>query len=59
MERSGAVADKVKYKRLVASLQRREERQQFDDGTRSTGRLRNEHLERFKFWLGMPNNYYY
>ena len=55
MERTGAVADKAKYKRLIAELYRRDERQQTYDGDR---RMKNDALERFKFWLGMPSRYY-
>ena len=55
MERTGAVADKAKYKRLIAELYRRDERQRTYIGD---GRDRNEGLERFKFWLGMPNRYF-
>ena len=56
MERTGTVTDKEKYKRLLAELQRREGQQRplGDDGPP----VRNESLERFKFWLGMPNNLY-
>ena len=53
MERSGEIADKAKYKQLLAELYRREERQRID-----TSDVRNVHLERFKFWLGMPNKYF-
>jgi hypothetical protein len=58
MERTGAIVDKAKYKRLVAGLHREEKQRRRDDGERYGDRARNVHLERFKFWLGMPNKYF-
>ena len=59
MERlNGGVVDKAKYRRLIMELLRLKEqqRQQRQGSGRSGGK--NEHLERFKFWLGMPNTYF-
>lgn len=57
MELVGIEVDKTKYKALIqqelpnsiaASSEKR----------KSSGRESNMYLERFKFWLGLPNNYY-
>ncbi|KAL6776178.1 TCB1 [Auxenochlorella protothecoides x Auxenochlorella symbiontica] len=55
LERMGVEVDKSKYRQLL------------EGGGRGAGEagkaasrplLANEHLERLKFWLGLPNNYY-
>ena len=56
MERAGKNLDKQRIKQtLEVVLKSQEEAYR----KRSPGTLpRNENLERFKFWLGLPNNYY-
>lgn len=74
MEAQGFELDKERYKALFAEVCRREEAARRagrrrtagnGDGTGAIGRLDsdgelppNENLERFKFWLGLPNSYY-
>ena len=57
MEAGGHQVEKERYKRLFAELCRREEAEGVpdeEDAATSSG----EQLERFKFWLGLPNEYY-
>lgn len=57
MEKCGEVANKDKYKALLRELSARRERWEASS-RRGRRPPRNQHLERFKFWLGMPNTYY-
>jgi len=52
MEADGYRVDKGRYQDLFTQLSRDEK-----EGDGTAGRP-NEQLERFKFWLGLPNNYY-
>ena len=54
MERVGQQVDKGRIKRALEDLLR----QQSKVAGRQRKRSRNEGLERLKFWLGIPNNYY-
>lgn len=57
MEAGGHQVEKERYKRLFAELCRQEEAdggRDGEDAVPSSG----EQLERFKFWLGLPNEYY-
>jgi hypothetical protein len=61
MERCGTRADKAKHKRLFQELYAREERwKRTQRGGRSAASASNSNaaLQRFKFWLGLPNSYY-
>ena len=55
MEQEGKDIDKTRLKRtLEAVLRMREQSYKH----KSKELPRNENLERFKFWLGLPNHYY-
>ncbi|CAL8460726.1 g257 [Coccomyxa elongata] len=54
MERVGQQVDKGRIKRALEDLLRQQSKLQ----GRQRKRSRNEGLERLKFWLGIPNNYY-
>lgn len=55
MERVGAQVDKQRIKRTLEQMIRRQANA--PSSSRKAPR-RNENLERFKFWLGLPNRYY-
>lgn len=56
MELVGAKIDKEKYKSMIANLEEKyaNKSRKLDAGDNSSS----AYLERFKFWLGLPNNYY-
>jgi hypothetical protein len=54
MERVGARADKQRIKATLEEMIRRQQA----GAPSPKARPRNENLERFKFWLGLPNRYY-
>ena len=58
MERQGCTADRVRIKALFNELYRGRERHLLGTYSRGGRRARNVGLERFKFWLGLPNRYY-
>lgn len=57
MERRGKVADKPRLQRVFNELWKGRERRAVSAGFRRRA-PRNAGLERFKFWLGLPNRYY-
>ncbi len=56
MERLGERVDRARIKRALDAMIRR--REQAHAAGAARGRGRPEALERLKFWLGMPNQYY-
>ncbi|KAL3156917.1 hypothetical protein ABBQ38_001179 [Trebouxia sp. C0009 RCD-2024] len=56
MDKLGRPADKMRIKKVLEEFYRRQEK--LKRRRSSTERPVNEGLERFKFWLGLPNNYY-
>ena len=65
LELVGAEVDKEKYKKYllgkeeeITSIARQRERPGFAADERGDGETNNSSLERFKFWLGLPNTYY-
>lgn len=65
LELVGAEVDKEKYKKYllgkeeeIMSIARQRERREFVVDDRGDGETNNSSLERFKFWLGLPNTYY-
>jgi pentatricopeptide repeat protein len=65
LELVGAEVDKEKYKKYllgkeeeIRNIARQRERQDFLGDDRGDGETNNSSLERFKFWLGLPNTYY-
>jgi len=65
LELVGAEVDKEKYKKYllgkeeeIRNIARQRERQDFSGDDRGDGETNNSSLERFKFWLGLPNTYY-
>ena len=56
MERLGERVDRTRIKRALDAMIRR--REQAHAAGAARGRGRPEALERLKFWLGMPNQYY-
>ena len=57
MEAGGHAIEKARYKRLFAEMCRQEEAEGVPPGE-GTASASNDQLERFKFWLGLPNEYY-
>ncbi len=55
MERFGKSADKRRLKALYKEMYQGRERVA---GSKRNARQRNTSIERFKFWLGLPNSYY-
>lgn len=55
MESVGRQVDKARIKRALEDMMRR---QSAALQGRQRKRIRNEGLERLKFWLGIPNSYY-
>ena len=54
MERAGKNMDKARLKQTLEVVMKLQEQ-----SLRQRKKLhRNENLERFKFWLGLPNKYY-
>ena len=64
LELVGAEVDKEKYKNYLLGKEEeimniaRRRRQRLAEDDREDGESNNSSLERFKFWLGLPNNYY-
>ncbi|CAG9466865.1 unnamed protein product [Pedinophyceae sp. YPF-701] len=64
MERVGVAADKKRIRELFLRIHTREEHERrrtgelIRDGDAGGARSKCRELERFKFWLGMPNDYY-
>lgn len=56
MELVGAKIDKEKYKTMIARLE--ENCATKANGSNVGGNNSGTYLERFKFWLGLPNKYY-
>lgn len=55
MEKAGENIDKARIKSTLVTVVRLQEQYYRE---RSRASPRNENLERFKFWLGLPNQYY-
>ena len=55
MEKAGNNVDKARIKTTLESVVKLQERYYRE---RSKMYPKNENLERFKFWLGLPNQYY-
>ena len=57
LDRAGAPVDKVRLQRALAELQA--ERKAPTQSNASRDQASNEYIERFKFWVGLPNQYYH